>query len=135
MTGEPALADVLKLSAGPSDFGYRGKISAGYNLGRSSNGSGIDIVAYSTFGYEEQFDQFFGISVADSVSSGLAHPDLDDGNRLSGVEIFYRQNLLKNLQVMASLDAKFYNSDIEQSPLVSDDAEITGGLSVVWRFW
>lgn len=123
-----------RLSAGPSDFGYRAKFSVGHRLGRSADSS-LDLLAYSTFGDKEQFDRYFGISAQESISSGLNQTDLGSGYRSSGVEFLYRQNLLSNIQILAKVGVEVYSSEIEKSALVSGNAEITSELSIVWRFW
>lgn len=124
-----------RLSAGPSDFGYRAKVSVGHSLGRSSDGSGLDVVAYSTFGDEEQFNQYFGISADESLSSGLSQTNVSGGYRSSGLELAYRQNFFEKMQVSAGVGVEWYSDDIRESALVGDDTEVTAELSVVWRFW
>jgi outer membrane protein len=124
-----------RLSAGPSDFGYRAKVSVGHSFARTAEGSGLDVVAYSTFGDDTQFDRFFGISAEESLSSGLTQSNLDGGYRSSGLEILYRQNLVTNIQIFAKVGVELYSSDIEESALVSDDTDTTVEISVVWRFW
>jgi outer membrane scaffolding protein for murein synthesis (MipA/OmpV family) len=56
----------------------------------------MDIVAFSTFGDEEQFNQYFAVSAEESLSSGLTQTDFDGEYRSSGLEIFYRQNFSTN---------------------------------------
>ncbi len=124
-----------RLSGGPSEFGYRAKFSAGYQFSRPYNNTGLGVVAYSTFAAKEQVNKYFGISPDESVSSGLAQSDLDGGYRSSGVEILYRQNFFKNIQILARVGVEVYSNDIKESALVSEDAEITTSVSAVWRFW
>jgi len=95
----------------------------------------LDVVAYSTFGDDTQFDRFFGISAEESLSSGLTKSNLDGGYRSSGLEILYRQNLATNMQIFAKVGVELYSSGIEESALVSDDTDTTVEISVVWRFW
>jgi outer membrane protein len=123
-----------RLSAGPSDFGYRAKFSVGHSFGRSADSS-LDMLAYSTFGDAEQFDRYFGISAVESASSGLNQTDLDGGYRSSGVELVYRKNLLSNMQLVAKVGVEAYGSEIKKSMLVTEDVEVGGGMSIVWRFW
>ncbi|MEP1448012.1 MAG: MipA/OmpV family protein [Paraglaciecola sp.] len=123
-----------RFSAGPSDFGYRAKVSVGHSFIRSYNGLGLDLVAYSTFGDKEQFDRYFGISADESLSSGLAQSDLDGGYRSSGLEVFYRQNIFTSIQILARVGVELYSDEIEESALVSDNSELTSGFAVMWRF-
>jgi outer membrane protein len=95
----------------------------------------LDVVAYSTFGDEEQFNQYFGISADESLSSGLSQTNVSGGYRSSGLELAYRQNFFEKMQVSAGVGVEWYSDDIRESALVGDDTEVTAELSVVWRFW
>lgn len=122
-----------RLSAGPSDFGYRVKISVGHTFVSSSRRS-LDLLAYTTFGDEEQFDRYFGISAAESLSSGYNQTDFDGGYRSSGVALLFRQNLLRNMQLVAKVGVEAYGDEIEKSALVTETTDVTGGLSLLWCF-
>jgi hypothetical protein len=123
-----------RFSAGSNSYGWQAEVSAGHVLFQGKGNAGTEIIAFSTFGSEDNINTFFGVSELDSDVSGLQQVDLDGGYRSSGLNIVCRSNIAYNLQITAKAGIEFYSNDVKKSDLVSDGSETNADLSVVWKF-
>lgn len=123
-----------RLSGGPSDFGIRAEISYGHQFALQSYGSAAEIELFLTFGDREQINNYFGISQSDAIASGLPQITLDGGYRSTGLNIFYRKNLTKIVQVVVGGHLEYYSDKIKNSSLVKDASDVSTDVSLIYRF-
>lgn len=123
-----------RVMGGPSDFGWLGVLAAGHRFGDRLDGTGTEVFVFTTFGTSDFINKDFGVSAADSASSGLPETDLDGGYRSAGVTLVDRRYLTEHLHLAFQAGAEFYSSDIGDSPIARNDYEYEVGLSLVWVF-
>ncbi len=123
-----------RFSAGPDSFGYRGQISVGHRFTPQIDGTGLDMILFSSFADKKNVNNYFGVSNSDSVASGLAQSDLKGGLRSTGVNLVFRKELTANTQITAQAGLEIYSHNIRKSSIVSDTPESNTALSVLWLF-
>jgi outer membrane scaffolding protein for murein synthesis (MipA/OmpV family) len=123
-----------RLMFGDSSFGALGVLAAGYRFGERQDGTGTELLLFSTFGTSEFINKDFGVTEEESVSSGLAATDLNGGYRSVGLNIIDRRYLTDHIQIIAQGGIELYSSDIQESPIARQDYEIELGISAVYQF-
>lgn len=123
-----------RISGGPSDFGIRAEVSYGHQFFIQSYGSAAEIELFLTFGDKEQVNNYFGISQSDAIASGLTPISLDGGYRSSGLNIFYRKSLTKDVQIILSGHWENYSNEIKNSSIVKESSEASADVSLIYRF-
>ncbi|NRB42382.1 MAG: MipA/OmpV family protein [Pseudomonadales bacterium] len=123
-----------RFSAGAASFGYRGLISVGHRFGEKSDGTGLEMLLFSSFADENNMNNYFGVTDADAAASGLAQTDLEGGYRSSGINVIYRNNITASIQIAAQAGVEIYSHAIRQSSIVSDTPDTHAALSALWRF-
>jgi outer membrane scaffolding protein for murein synthesis (MipA/OmpV family) len=123
-----------RVMGGSSDFGLLGVLAAGYRFGEQLDGTGTELLAFSTFGSSTFINKDFGVTASESAASGLAETDLDGGYRSSGLTLLHRRWLLPDLQLIAQAGVELYSSAISDSPIARESYEGELALSLVYRF-
>jgi outer membrane protein len=120
--------------AGESDFGLLGVLAAGHRFGDSTDGSGPEVYAFSTFGNANFINKDFGVSASDAQTSGLEETDLSGGYRSTGIQGVYRHIFNEYVQLIASSGVEFYSGAISDSPIARQDFEIETSLTALYTF-
>ena len=123
-----------RIMGGPEDFGLLGVLAAGYRFGDRVDGGGLEIFGFTTFGTDDFFNKDFGVTAADSASSGLEEIDLDGGYRSFGLTAIYRTWFSKNLHLIVQGGLEWYASSIQDSPIARQNYEAEVGTTLVWQF-
>lgn len=120
--------------AGESDFGVLGVLAAGHRFGDSTDGSGPEVYAFSTFGNGHFINKDFGVPASDAQTSGLEETDLSGGYRSTGIQGIYRHIFNEDFQLIASSGIEFYSGAINDSPIARQDFEIEATLTALYTF-
>lgn len=123
-----------RLMAGGSDIGVLGVAAVGHTFAAGSEGTGVDLFAFVTFGSSEFVNRDFGITAEQSVNSGLPETSLDGGYRSAGIQAIGRWRIGERWQLQAEAGYEKYNSDISDSPIALDDFEAELGANLLYRF-
>ncbi len=133
LTGDWRNWVLARLSAGPASFGYRGLMALGHRFGERINGTGVDVSIYSSIADKKNLNNYFGVTESDALASGLESSDLSGGYRSTGLNVIYRKNLVRTMQVSAQAGVEIYSDNIKQSSIVSDSPETKASISILWR--
>ena len=120
--------------AGESDFGVLGVLAAGHRFGDSTDGSGPEVYAFSTFGNGHFINKDFGVPASDALTSGLEQTDLSGGYRSTGIQGIYRHIFNEDFQLIFSSGVEFYSGAINDSPIARQDFEIETTLTALYTF-
>jgi outer membrane protein len=123
-----------RFSGGPNDFGLRAEISISHQFFLHAYGSAAEVEVFTTFGDEEQINNYFGISQSDANTSGLAQIDLNGGYRSSGINAMFRKTMFKNIQFTVEARLEYYSNEVQNSSLVRDTSEASMSTSLIYRF-
>ena len=123
-----------RVMAGDGDIGTLGVLAAGHYFGANAAGTGVELVAFTTFGSAAFIERDFGISAAQSEASGLPQTSLGGGYRSLGVSLVGRWFPAERWQLGAELGYEKYSSDIGDSPIARKDYETEVGLRVIYVF-
>ncbi|TQV82497.1 MipA/OmpV family protein [Exilibacterium tricleocarpae] len=123
-----------RVMAGDGDIGTLGVLAGGHYFGANAVGTGLELIAFTTFGSAAFFERDFGISAAQSEASGLAPTRFSGGYRSFGASLVGRWFPAERWQLSAELGYEKYNSDIADSPIALRDYETEVGLTVVYLF-
>jgi outer membrane scaffolding protein for murein synthesis (MipA/OmpV family) len=123
-----------RLMMGESSFGALGVLAGGYRFGSRLDGTGTELLLFSTFGTSDFINKDFGVTEEDSLSSGLAATDLDGGYRSVGLNLIDRRYLTEHIQIIVQGGVELYSNDIQDSPIAREDYEIELGISAVYQF-
>lgn len=123
-----------RLMGGPSEFGTLGVLAAGHRFGEQTDGTGTEIYAFVTMGNGQFLDKDFGVTTADSRTSGLPAYQLSGGYRSTGVQLVHRRDLGDSFHAIAQAGVERYAGDIGKSPIVRRDTEFELSVALVWRF-
>jgi outer membrane scaffolding protein for murein synthesis (MipA/OmpV family) len=123
-----------RLMGGNSDFGWLGVAAAGHRFGSVLDGTGTEAFLFSTFGNSDFINRDFGVTAAESVTSGLPATDLDGGYRSLGLTLIDRRYLIDHVQIISQAGIELYSSDIQDSPITRQDYELEFGISIVYHF-
>jgi outer membrane scaffolding protein for murein synthesis (MipA/OmpV family) len=123
-----------RLMGGDSDFGWLGVIAAGHRFDNSSNGSGTEVLVFTTLGNEEFINKDFGVSAEDAANSALEEIKIDGGYRSSGITLIHRRDLSENWQLFGQAGYELYSDGIQKSDVARNDYEIEIGASLVYVF-
>ncbi|MEO1034845.1 MAG: MipA/OmpV family protein [Pseudomonadota bacterium] len=123
-----------RIMAGDSDIGELGVLAAGHTFGANRDGTGVDVFAFVTLASSSFINRDFGISAADSASSGLAQYRADGGYRSAGIQVVGRWEFGENWQLFGEVGYERYSSDIADSPIALDDFEAEVGLNLAYIF-
>ncbi|BDA86942.1 MltA-interacting MipA family protein [Aureimonas sp. SA4125] len=91
---------------------------------------------FASFASEDYTEAYFGVSAADSISSGLAAYDPDGGFKSVGVAASARYEFRPDWFLNADASYSRFVGDAEDSPIVAvgDDNQYTFGLGLSKRF-
>jgi outer membrane scaffolding protein for murein synthesis (MipA/OmpV family) len=120
--------------AGDSDFGMQGRIAAGHRFGSKLDGTGTEVIVFSTFGNSHSNNRDFGVMASESMTSGLPETNLDGGFRSIGLSLIDRRYLTEHIQFTAQGGIQLYSSDIQDSPIARQNYGAGIGLSLVYQF-
>lgn len=81
-----------------------------------------------------RINNYFGITASDSTASGLAQATLSGGYRSMGLKLFYRKDIMANIQIAAPAGVELYSNNNRKSSIVSENPETSAELSILWRF-
>lgn len=123
-----------RVMAGGSDIGVLGVAAVGHTFAANDPDNGIDVFVFSTFGSSAFINRDFGVSAAQSATSGLAQTRLDSGYRSVGIQAVGRWRFGSRWQLQAEAGYERYNSNIADSPIARDDFEAEVGASLIYRF-
>ncbi len=123
-----------RLSAGPASFGYRGQVALGHRFFHNLDGTGLDIILFSSFADKKNNNNYFGVTAQDSAASGLVQSDLKGGYRSTGLNLMYSNTLTANIQITVQAGIEAYSDNIRESSLVTDTPETSAAISVLRRF-
>ena len=123
-----------RFTGGSNLYGWQSRIEAGHSFGSGLGNNGLALILFSTFGNENNLNNYFGVSDTDATESGLQAITLDGGYRSSGLNIIYRRDMGENMQITAEAGAEVYSDEIEKSELVTDASKTTVEVSVIWKF-
>jgi len=123
-----------RISGGPSDFGIRGELAIGRQFFQNVNGSAAELELFSTFGDENQLNNYYGITQTDAATSGLAQIDLEGGYRSSGINALYRHRFYNRVQGVVTGRLEYYSSEVNKSELVNDGAAAAIDASLLFLF-
>jgi outer membrane scaffolding protein for murein synthesis (MipA/OmpV family) len=122
------------VEAGNSDFGVGGSIAAGHRFGSKLDGTGTEVIVFSTFGNSHSINRDFGVTASEATTSGLPETNLDGGFRSIGLILIDRRYLTEHIQFTAQGGIQLYSSDIQDSPIARQDYGAGIGLSLVYHF-
>jgi outer membrane protein len=119
---------------GGSDIGALGVVGIGRELPVPSAAWQADIVAYATFATSDFQARDFGITPAQSLTSGYAPYDPDGGFRALGLQAYAQYAPTRRIRLIGQLGYEGYSSDATDSPLVQagDDGEFEASLSFLF---
>jgi outer membrane scaffolding protein for murein synthesis (MipA/OmpV family) len=123
-----------RVMAGGSDIGILGVLAAGHRFGRNLDGTGTEVIFFLTFGDSDFINRDFGITAAESATSGLAETDLDGGYRSTGINLIDRRYLTDHIHIVTQAGIELYSSDIQDSPIAREDYEAELGVAIVYHF-
>lgn len=123
-----------RLMGGASDFGWLGVIAAGHRFGDQTDGTGTEILIFSTFGNSQFINKDFGITAEDAANSSLPQTELSGGYRSTGLSLIHRVDLTEQIQLIGQAGIELYSKDIQSSPIARQDYETEIGLSAVYIF-
>jgi hypothetical protein len=123
-----------RLMGGPSEFGTLGVLAAGHRFGEQTDGTGTEIYGFVTLGNGQFLDKDFGVTAADSRTSGLPAYQLSGGYRSTGIQLVHRRDLSDRLHAIAQAGVERYAGDIGNSPIARRDTEFELSVALVWRF-
>jgi outer membrane scaffolding protein for murein synthesis (MipA/OmpV family) len=123
-----------RLMGGPSEFGTLGVLAAGHRFGEQTDGTGTEIYGFVTLGNGQFLDKDFGVTAADSRTSGLPAYQLSGGYRSTGIQLVHRRDLGDRLHAIAQAGVERYAGDIGNSPIARRDTEFELSVALVWRF-
>jgi outer membrane scaffolding protein for murein synthesis (MipA/OmpV family) len=123
-----------RVMAGGSDMGALFVAAFGHTFGGQRAGSGIDLLAFTTFGTSQFINRDFGVTPEQSLASGLPVTDLDGGYRSVGVSAIGRWFLGESWQLQLEAGYERYSSDIADSPITLEDYEAEVGVGFLWIF-
>ena len=108
--------------------------AAGHRFGDGNDGSGSEIVLFTTLGNDEFINKDFGVSAEDAANSGLEEIELDGGYRSIGVTFIHRRDLGDSLHLLAEVGYELYSGDIQDSDIAREDFEAEVGVALIWLF-
>ena len=123
-----------RIMGGASDFGWLGVIAAGHRFSDNEDGTGTEIILFSTLGNSTFINKDFGVSAEDAQASSLPETKLGGGYRSTGLTLIHRRNITQRIQLLAEAGIEYYSSEIQDSPIARQDYETEIGLSAVYRF-
>jgi outer membrane scaffolding protein for murein synthesis (MipA/OmpV family) len=123
-----------RIMAGDSNFGLLGVAAIGHRFGSKRDGTGTEAFLFTTFGTSDFINRDFGVTQAESVTSGLPATDLDGGYRSTGISLIDRRYITDHIQIAVQGGFELYSNDIQDSPIAREDYEIEIGVSLVYHF-
>lgn len=121
-----------RLSTGA--IGTLGIVGVGTCLACQPNGTGLEIGAVVTFHDSELANRDFGVTMQQSIDSGLPATNVDSGFRSVGVNVNYRYYVNENWQLFAEGLYESYGSDVSDSPISRNDYEAELGVGFIYVF-
>lgn len=114
--------------------GTLGLLGVGHRFGAQTDGSGSEISLVAVFHDSEYANRDFGVSAAQSATSGLAQTDMDGGFRSIGLNYNYRYWLGEHWQLFGEAVYERYGDDITDSPIARSNYEAEVGIGFVYVF-
>lgn len=116
------------------DDGNLGLFGVGRRFGERADGTGSELSLVAVFHDGEYANRDFGVTAAQSATSGLPRTDLGGGFRSIGLNYNYRHWLGEHWQVFGEAVYERYANDVTDSPIVRSDHEAEVGVGFVYVF-
>jgi outer membrane protein len=123
-----------RISVGDSDYGTLGFLFAGHRFGERQDGGGTELFLYAKLADSDNLNRDFGVTASESVTSGLEETDLDSGYRSSGLRLVDRRFASEHIQIVSGLEAEYYSSDVQDSPIAREDFAVEVELAALYHF-
>jgi len=114
--------------------GNLGVFGLGYRFGDRNDGTGSEINLVAVVHDSDLANRDFGITAAQSATSGLDETRLSGGFRSVGVNYNYRHYLNENWQVFGEALYERYGSDVEESPIARSNYEAEVSVGFIYVF-
>jgi MipA family protein len=119
--------------------GYSGLVGeAGVDLAlQPFRGTTLLLGPRLSFAGEEYMDTYFGVSVAEAISSGLVQHDPNAGLKGVGLDLSVRQQLTNNWAITGALNYTALTESAGDSPIVTSGGmvdQVTARLGVLYSF-
>jgi outer membrane scaffolding protein for murein synthesis (MipA/OmpV family) len=126
-----------RVLAGDSDLGALAVVGLGREIPVPSPRWTADVVLYATFATSEFQRKDFGVTRAQSVTSGYAAFEPSGGYRALGLQSYLQYVASKRLLVRAEAGYEGYSSSVRDSPIVraGSDGEFEVSLTLLYRVW
>lgn len=116
------------------DTGSRGLFGVGRRFGEHSDGTGSELSVVAVYHDSDLAKNDFGISAAQSITSGLNETDLGGGFRSIGLNYTYRNYINENWQIFGEVLYERYSSNIAESPIARNNYEAEIGVGFIYLF-
>jgi MipA family protein len=114
--------------------GNLGLLAVGYRFGDQLDGTGHEFSLAVVLHDSKYANKDFGISSAQSLSSGLKQTNLNGGFRSIGFNYNFRHYITKNWQLFSEAVYEGYSSDVKSSPIARNDYEAELGVGLIYIF-
>ncbi len=129
--GRVELVASLDKTFGGSD-GLQGTVGA--NVSHFYNGFLLSAGASATFADDNYMQTYFGVTAAQSVSSGLPQYEASAGLKRLDIEASVTYMATENWLIRGQAGVGFLSGDAKDSPIVQDDLQPSGMLFVGYKF-
>jgi outer membrane protein len=114
--------------------GNLGLFGVGYRFGEQTDGTGSEINLVGVVHDSKYANRGFGITAAQSVTSGLPETRLSGGFRSLGLNYNYRHSINENWQVFGEALYERFSSDVRDSPIARSDYEAEVSVGFIYIF-
>jgi outer membrane protein len=114
--------------------GNLGLLGVGYRFGDRNDGSGSEINLVGVFHDGDRANRDFGITAAQSASSGLDATRLSGGFRSFGANWNYRHYLSEHWQVFGEALYERFSSEVRDSPIARSNYEAEVSIGFIYVF-
>ncbi len=122
-----------RVLAGNSDLGALAVLGVGRELPVPGPRWQADFILYTTFATSDFQRKDFGVTPAQSVTSGYPAFDPKGGYRALGGQVYLQYAPSKRWLVRAEVGYERYSSDVRDSPLVDASGEFETSLAVLYK--
>ena len=123
-----------RVLAGNSDLGALAVLGLGRELPVSGPRWQADFVLYATFATRDFQRKDFGVTPAQSVSSGYPAFEPKGGYRALGGQFYLQYAAGERWLIRAETGYERYASDVRDSPIVRASGEFEASISVLYKF-
>jgi outer membrane protein len=114
--------------------GNLGLFGLGYRFGDQDDGTGSEVNVVGVVHDSKFANRDFGITAAQSATSGLDETRLSGGFRSFGVNYNYRYDINEKWQLFGEALYERFSSDVRESPIARSDYEAEVSLGVLYIF-